>query len=225
MVYRAAQGFESLLEESNQALVIVVAGFTQAVGCLGTQFLECIVRQNSALEGIQEAYAEVVAVARSYLRIGAGQADGGNIRILEILRTRDGHAGTIGTQHHGHIFRNQLLCRGRSLVSRRTVVRHHQLYFVGGSADLYRRGNNVRILDAQSLLLAAGTGVTGSGLKHTDFHHRQILRQGDGKAAQRQNQRQHNHQGLFHSFFLLKHLLFILKRTAPSINSSLFSDN
>ena len=64
---------------------------------VGLQFIFSKISHNSALEGIQEANAEVVIVAVSYLRIGAGNADGRNLCSFESVAAGNSHAGAIAT--------------------------------------------------------------------------------------------------------------------------------
>ena len=51
---------KAVLEEGDQALVVLVARLAQAVGGFGLELIHGEVGQNSALEGIQEADTEVV---------------------------------------------------------------------------------------------------------------------------------------------------------------------
>ena len=167
--HRAAQRLKRLLEVMAQAHVVVVAQFGQAVGGLGAQLAVSVVGQHRALEGVQEADAEVVSVAGRHLRVGAGHADGGDARIREVLRARDGHAGAIGAQHHAHALADQLLRGGRRLVGGRAVIGIDELDGVGLSPDLNGGLHAVGVLHAQHFLLAARAAVAGGGLKHADL--------------------------------------------------------
>ena len=189
----AAQALEGLLEVGQEALVIVVAQLAQAVSGLGAQLLGGVVRKDRALEGIQEANAEVMAVARGDLRVGAGDADGGDVGIREILGAGDGDAGAVGAQHHGNARGDQLLRGGGSLIGGGAVVRVDQLHIVGGAADLNGGGLLVGVLHAQHLLLAARATVAGGRLKHADLHGL-----GHGRRGKNQHHCHYNRKYLFH---------------------------
>ena len=153
-----------------QAHVVVVAQLGQAVGGLGAQLAESVVGKDGALEGIEEADAEVVGIARRHLRVGAGHADGGDAGIREVLRARDGHAGAVGAQHHAHALADQLLRSGRRLVGGRAVVGIDELNGIGFPADFNGGLHAVGVLHAQHLLLAARAAVAGGGLEHADLN-------------------------------------------------------
>ena len=80
------------------------------------------------------------------------------------------HAGTVGTQHHGHTVGYQLLCGRGALIGGGLVVYDVQLDGVGFTINLDRRLNLVGVLNAQCLLLTAGSIVTGCRLIHTDLY-------------------------------------------------------
>ena len=127
----AAGGREGLLKEGDQALVVLVARLAQAVGGLGLELIHGEVGQNSALEGIQEADAEVVVVAGGDVGVGAGHADGGDAGVAEGGAGGDGHAGAVGAQHQGHALTDQLGGGGGGLVGGGAVVSIDQLDLVG----------------------------------------------------------------------------------------------
>ena len=110
-----------------------------------------------------------MAVACGHLRIGAGNADGRNVRVRKILAAGNGDAGTVGTQHDCDVCGNQLL-RGRGrLVGGRAVVSIDEFDIIGLSANLNRGVDLVGILHAEHFLFSAGAAVAGSRLKHTDL--------------------------------------------------------
>lgn len=100
-----------------------------------------------------------------------GDADGGQARLVKHRTAGHSHAGTVGTQHQADILAHQLRRGGGRLVGSGTVVRVDQLHVVGGATDVHRGGLLIGILHTQHLLLAAGTGVAGGGLEHTDADH------------------------------------------------------
>ena len=131
-----------------------------------------------------------MAVAGGHLRVGAGQADHRDVRILEVFGTGNGNAGAVGTQRHAGTGRDDLLGGGRSLVVFGTVVRDHQFHFVLFITDLDGGGFRVGVLNAQGFLLAAGTVGTGSRLINADFDH--IIRHCKGGNEQHHGQKQGN---------------------------------
>ena len=104
----AAGLLKCLLEEGDQALVILVAVLAEAVGLLGLELGRSIVGKDSALERIQEADAEVVAVAGRNVRVRARHADGRDAGLLERVGRGDGHAGAVGTEHEGDLLIDEL---------------------------------------------------------------------------------------------------------------------
>ena len=113
----------------------------------------------------------VCAVHQGDVGVGAGGADSRNLCRLEQVAGSNGAAGAVSTDHHGHALRDQGLGSGRSLGRVGSVVRVDQLHVVGGATDVHRGGLLIGILHTQHLLLAAGTGVAGGGLEHTDADH------------------------------------------------------
>ena len=99
----------------NQALIVLVAQLAQAIGLLGGELLLREVGQNGALEGVQEADAEIVVIARSDAGVGAGHADGGQTRFTEDGAAGHGAAGAVSTQHQRNVLAHQLRSGGRSL--------------------------------------------------------------------------------------------------------------
>ncbi len=111
-----------------------------------------------------------MAVSGGYLRIGAGNANGGNARVGKILGTGDGNAGAIGAQHHADARADQLLGGGGSLVGGGAVIGVDQFYLIGFASDINGGLHAVGVLHTQNFLLAASTAVAGGRLKHADFH-------------------------------------------------------
>ena len=166
----AAGLLKCLLEEGDQALVILVAVLAEAVGLLGLELGRSIVGKDSALERIQEADAEVVAVAGRNVRVRTRHADGRDVGLLERVGRGDGHAGAVGTEHEGNLLIDELGSRRDSLRRIGTVVGVDELDLVGLAADLDGRGLLVGILHAEHFLLAAGAGVAAGGLEHADLN-------------------------------------------------------
>ena len=139
-------------------------------------------------------FAQAGIPASGYLRIGAGDADGGDASLLEDERTGDGHAAAVGAEHNAHALADQLLSSRGSLVGRGAIVSINQFNIVGLAADFNGGANLVGILHAQHFLLAASAAVAGSGLEHADFHH--IFAQRD--RGQEHHHSQKNSNDLFH---------------------------
>ena len=121
------------------------------------------------MERINVAYAEVVVVAQRHLRVGAGGADGGNLRGSEQVTGSDGAAGAVGADHHGHALRDQGLRGGGRLAGVGGVVRVDELHGILLAVDGDGGLQGVGILDAEDLLLAAAAVLAGSGLEHADL--------------------------------------------------------
>ena len=166
----AAGGGEGLLKEGDQALVVFVALLTQQIGLLGAELLGGEVGQHGALEGIQEADAEVVVVAGGDVGIGAGDAHGGDAGVTEDGTGGDGDAGAVGAQNDAYTLADQLGGGGGGLISGGAVVGIDQLDLVGLTAQLHSGGLRVGELHPQHFLLAAGGGVAGGGLKYADLN-------------------------------------------------------
>jgi len=117
----------------------------------------------------------VIYLAFNHFRTRRGSAaraaDAGRARLVKHRTAGHSHAGTVGTQHQADILAHQLRRGGGRLVGSGTVVRVDQLHVVGGATDVHRGGLLIGILHTQHLLLAAGTGVAGGGLEHTDADH------------------------------------------------------
>ena len=165
----AAGGGEGLLEEVDQALVILIARLAQQIGGLGLELLHGEVGQDGALEGVQEADAEIVVIAGGDHGVGAGDADGRQPRVAEGGAGGDGHAGAVGAQHQRNALAHQLGGGGQGLVSGGAVVGVDQLDLILLAAHSDGGGLRVGVLHAQHLLLAAGGGVAGGGLEHADL--------------------------------------------------------
>ena len=173
-----------------QALVVIVAKLGQAVGRGRAQFIVGVVGQHRALEGIEEADAEIVGVALGDGGVGAGHADGRDARVLKDGRAGDGDAGAVGAEHHAHALAHQLL-RGRGgLVGRGLVVGVDQFYIIGGAADVHGGLHVVGVLHAQHLLLAAGAAIAGGGFKHADLDRGGLF----GHGRERNGQEEHQDQ-------------------------------
>ena len=173
-----------------QAHVVVVAQLGEAVGSLGAQLAVSVVGQHRALEGIQEADAEVVGVALGDRGVGAGHADGRDARVLKDGAARDGNAGAVGAEHHAHVLAHQLLRGGGGLVGGGLVVGVDQFDIVGRAADVHRGLHVVGVLHAQHLLLAAGAAIAGSGFEYADLHRGVLL----GHRRERHGQQEHKDQ-------------------------------
>lgn len=158
----AALGFEGLLKVVAQAAGIVVALLAQGVSGLGLKVIHGKVGQNSTLERIQEANAEIVGIPLGDLGIRAGDADDGNTGVFKGVGTGNGYAGAIRTQHHGAALAHQLGGGGGGLVVGGLIVYNGQLHLIGLAADLHCGLYVMGVLHAQDLLLAAGTVVAGS---------------------------------------------------------------
>ena len=161
----ALKGFDEVIDE---AAGVVVAELVEAVSLGHAQLIEGVVGENGALEGIQEADAEVVGVALSDLGVGTGDADRRDTGRLEGGTASDGHAGTVGAENDGAARVDQLSRGGGRLIVGGLVVHVLHNNVVSLSADLNGRLNRVGVLHAQRLLLAAGAVITGSGLKNAD---------------------------------------------------------
>ena len=188
-----------------QTHVVLVAQFRQAVGIRYAQRFIGVVGQYRALEGIQEADAEVVGIAGRHLRVGAADADGGNARVREIRGTGNGYAGAVGAKHHAYAFADQLLGRGGRFIRGRTVIRVYQLHVVGLSADIHGGLHGIGILNAQRFLFSAGAAVAGSRLVHADFDY--VFCHCDSREGQDQCQSENNRYDLFHVFLSPPELL------------------
>ncbi|CAN3973397.1 V-type ATP synthase subunit F, partial [Dysosmobacter welbionis] len=100
----------------------------------------CEIHQHLGLEVVQEANPEVIVVACGDIGVGAGDADGGQARLVKHRTAGHSHAGTVGTQHQADILAHQLRRGGGRLVGSGTVVRVDQLHVVGGATDVHRGG-------------------------------------------------------------------------------------
>ena len=123
------------------------------------------------MEGVQEADAEVIIIARGDAGVRAGDADGGQTRITKDGAAGNGAAGAVGAQHQAHVLAHQLRGGGGRLGGVGGVVGIDQLDAIGLPADYHRGGFLVGVLHAQHLLLAARAGVAGGGLEDADFDH------------------------------------------------------
>ena len=153
-----------------QAAGIVVTQLGEAVCLLGAEFLACKVGKNGALEGIQEADAEVAFYAVGYLGVGAGDAHCGNAGLVEYVACGDGYAGAVGAENYGYVLAYQVSCRGGSLVVGALVINYNQFYVVGLAAYLDGGLYLIGVLNAKGLLLAACAVVSGSGLEYADLY-------------------------------------------------------
>ena len=108
-------------------------------------------------------------VAFGDLRVGAGDADGGDTGLLEYGGGSDGHGRAVGAQHHGYALIHQLRGSGGRLIVGGLVIHLDQLDLVGLAADLHGGLDAVGVFHAQCLLLAAGAVGAGSRLEHTDL--------------------------------------------------------
>ncbi|MPM19372.1 hypothetical protein SDC9_65795 [bioreactor metagenome] len=165
----AAQFLKGFFEIVAQADGIVVAQLGKAVSGLGFESIGGEVCKNGALEGIQEADAEVMGVAFGHGGVGAGDADDGDLRILKHVGSGDGHAGAIGTQSNGDALAYQAGGGGGALVVGGLVIYDNQLNIIGLAADFHGGTNIVSVLNAQGLLFTAGAVVAGSGLVDADL--------------------------------------------------------
>ena len=151
-----------------QTDVVIVAQLAEAVRRARAEGVVGVVGKNRPLERVEEADAEVVRVARRHLRVGAGNADGGDPRVGEITRTGDGNRRTVGAEHDGNAGADQLLSRGRRLVGRRAVVGVNQLDFIRLAVDHDRRRLVKAELRPERLLFAARAAVAGRRLENAD---------------------------------------------------------
>src|SRR5699024_6238238 len=156
---------EGLDEVVHQADGVVVALLGEAVG-LGRAEALGIVRQDGALEGVDEADAVICIADLGDLRVSAGDADGGHARVAEGGGSRYGHAGAVGAEHNGAALLDEFQSRGDGLAVAGLVVGVDELDVVGIAADRDGLGQGVGILHAEYLLLAARAVVAGLGLKH-----------------------------------------------------------
>ena len=182
----AARSLERLGKVGDQALVVLVAGLAQAVGHLRVKLVRGEVGQDGALEGVQEADAVVIIVARGDVGVGAGDADGGQAGVVKDGAAGNGHARTVGAQHQGDALAHQLGSGRGGLVGGRAVVCVDQLDLVGLAADLDGGGLGVGVLHPQHLLLAAGGRVAGGRLKDANLD--DLVPRG-GRAASRRSGR------------------------------------
>ena len=167
---RAAGFLKRLLEEGDQALVILVAVLAEAVGLLGLELGRSIVGKDGALERIQEADAEVVVVAGGDVGVRACHAHSRDAGLLERVGRSDGHTGAVGAEHDGDLLIDEFGSRRDSLRGIGAVIGVDELDLVGLTADLDGRGLLDGILHAEHFLLAAGAGVAAGGLEHADLH-------------------------------------------------------
>ena len=122
------------------------------------------------MERVEEADAEVVAVAGRDVRVRARHADGRDAGLLERVGRGDGHAGAVGAEHERNLLVDELGSRRDSLGGVGAVVGVDELDLVGLAADVHGGGHVVGVLHTQHFLLAAGTGVAGSRLKYADLY-------------------------------------------------------
>ena len=101
-------------------------------------------------------------------RIGAGHADGGDLRLREGVSRRDGHAGAVGTQRDQGAGGHDGGSCGHGVLLQRAVIGDVQLHGVLLTGDLDLVVQGVGILHAQHLLLAAAAVVAGQRLIHAD---------------------------------------------------------
>ena len=188
--HHAAVLFKRLLKVVDQASIIVVAKLTQAVGNGRAQLFSGVIGQHRALEGIQEANAEIVGVSRRDAGVGAGNADGGNARLAKVGLAGVGDAGAVGAQHHRHVFAHQLLRGGRRLIRRRTVIGINKFHFIFRVAYFHGREQLVGILHAQHFLLAARAAVASGRLINADLDDFLAQRRSRDDHAQYQQDRQ-----------------------------------
>ena len=178
----AAQVLKGVDKIGGKAGAVVLAQHTQHIGIGCTELILCKVCHDRALERVQEADTEIIGVRLGDGGVGAGAADGGDGSRLEGGRCGNGNAGAVAAQHHRHLFGDQLLCCGNGLIGAGLVVYLHQLHVVGLAADVHGGGYAVGVLDAQHLLLAAGTVVAGGRFKYADLYG---LATGAARAARR----------------------------------------
>ena len=100
---------ESINEEVAQTAGVVVTELCQAVGLGSAERTLGKVCEDSALERIQEADAEVNFAVSSDLGVGAGDADGRDARIGKGVAGGDGNAGAVGAEHQGNAVGDQIL--------------------------------------------------------------------------------------------------------------------
>ena len=163
-----AEALKSIDEVLDETAGVVIAQLVEAVGLGHAELAECIVGENSALEGIQEADAEVVSVALCYGGVGAGDADGGDARSLKGGASGNGDAGAVGAENDGAACADEFCRSGRGLVIRRLIIDILDNNIVGLATDLYGGLNGIGVLDTEGLLLAAGSVIAGSGLENAD---------------------------------------------------------
>ena len=203
---RAAGLLKRLLEEGDQALVILVAVLAEAVGLLGLELGRSIVGKDGALERIQEADAEVVAVAGRDVRVRAGHAHSRDAGLLERVGRSDGHTGAVGAEHDGDLLIDKFGSRRDSLRGIGAVIGVDELDLVGLAADLDGRGLLVSILHAEHFLLAAGAGVAAGGLEHADLHDllavvgRALIAAAAGAQREHHDQSEQQSNRFFHCF-------------------------
>ena len=188
----AAGLLKRLLEEGDQTLVVLVAVLAEAVGLLGLELGRGIVGKNRALERVEEADAEVVAVAGRDVRVRARHADGRDTGLLERVGRGDGHAGAVGAEHERNLLVDELGSRRDGLGGVGAVVGVDELDLIGLAADLDGRGLLVGILHAEHFLLAAGAGVAAGRLEHADLH--DLVAAGRAAVATAGAQRKHHDQ-------------------------------
>ena len=180
----------AVLKVVDQASIIVVAKLSQAVGNGRAQLFSGVIGQHRALEGIQEADAEIMGVSRRDTGVGAGNADGGNARLAKVGLAGVGDAGAVGAQHHRHVFAHQLLRGGRRLIRRRTVIGINKFHFIFRVAYFHGREQFVGILHAQHFLLAARAAVASGRLINADLDDFLAQRRSRDDHAQYQQDRQ-----------------------------------
>ena len=175
---------EGVDEELGQAHGVVVGDFADDDGLLGSHVLERVVGHDGALEGIEEADAEVEVVVLGDQGVGAGKADGRDLRVLEDGTGGHGEAGTPGAEHHVDLVAvDQALAGvgGFDLVG--LVVGDDQLDLVFLAADGDRRVQALGQPDAVQLLGPAGGVGAGERLEYSELDYICVLLGGSGASA------------------------------------------
>ena len=125
----------------------------------------------AALERVKEADTEVVIIAERYLRVRAGAADGGDLRLLERGAGSDGHAGAVRADNSNNAAAHEILRggNGRGLVG--LVIDLNELDLIFLAVDRHTGDDLVGIARAEHFLHAAGAVLTRGGLKNADLQY------------------------------------------------------
>lgn len=145
--------YHCLGEVVAEACGVVVAGLNDDDAVLAA-VLECVACHDSALEGVNVGYTEVVVVAEGDLGVGAGGADRGELRGSEEVASRDGAAGAVSTDDDGDAVAYQQLSGGGRLLGGGAVISIDKLYIIGLAVYLDGGIQGMCIFDTKDLLLA-----------------------------------------------------------------------